>query len=102
MSDILLLTTASIPPGKKISRIIGMVEGHSGLHQGENVTQYTFAKITGKTSDAARDDLVAKAKERNANAIIGIQASHSTVKDGHSFVATYTYIGTAVILTDAD
>jgi uncharacterized protein YbjQ (UPF0145 family) len=102
----ILVTTDSIP-GREIERVIGLVRGnavrgapaqddfHAWLENlvGGEIPEYT--KLLAECREQAIDRLVADARARGADAIVGLKITSSEVADG---AAEFLAYGTAVKL----
>jgi uncharacterized protein YbjQ (UPF0145 family) len=103
----MIVTTANELEGYKITRQLGVVRGltvrsRSALGNigagfqamlGGNITLYT--SMAEKAREEAYELLVAHAKQRGANAIIGMRYDANEIMDGITEVLTY---GTAVVV----
>jgi len=107
-SSVLLLNSASIP-GRDISEILGLVQGHTvfaiwlgkdlsaivRLILGGELTEYT--EMMGKAREAATRRMIAQAAEMGANAIINVRYMTTSVVASAAELLVY---GTAVKLSE--
>ena len=105
---VLLLNSESLP-GKKISKVLGLVQGHTvfaiwlgkdlsaliRLILGGELTEYT--EMMGKARAVATDRMVARAAEMGADAIINVRYMTTSVVGTAAELMAY---GTAVCLAE--
>ncbi len=103
----MILTTQNEITGREISDTLGIVRGNTirarnigadliaGLRNivGGEVLEYT--KLMGEAREQAMDRMLAEAKKLNADAVVGIRFTTSTVLQGAAELLAY---GTAVKL----
>ena len=103
----IIVTTAFDVPGRKISKVLGVVRGNTirsrnlGIYiiswlrslAGGEITNFT--QLISHARDEAFNRMVNEAKKIGANAVIGMNFASSTVMGGTSEVLAY---GTAVKL----
>lgn len=101
----MILTTTPNIEGKAIMEYLGLVTGEAIM--GANIVRDIFASVTDivggrsgayeeKLNDARRiaiDEMVDKARQKGANAIVGIDLDYEVIRDGMLMVAAS---GTAV------
>lgn len=101
----LIITTTHNIEGKTISNYLGIVTGEAIM--GANIVRDLFASITDivggrsgayeqklqQARDIALSELVARAKELGANAVIGVDFDYEVIRDGMLMVSVS---GTAV------
>jgi len=102
-----LMVTTDEVPGHTVVRVIGLVRGNTirARHVGNDIlavfktlvggeiTEYT--KMMAESREQALDRLRAEAVARDANAVVGLRFTTSTVMQGASEILAY---GTAVVL----
>ncbi len=105
----MLLTTIECVPGKRVTRVIGLVRGNTvrarhigrdimaGLRNlvGGEINEYT--KMIAEAREESLDRLAAQAAANGANAVLGIRFITSEVMEGAAELLAY---GTAVWLED--
>ena len=101
----IIVTTAFDVPGRKISKVIGIVKGNTirSRNLGRDIAAgfksliggeiKTFTNLISQAREEAFNRMVNEAKEMGANAIIGMNFTSSTVMKGASEILAY---GTAV------
>lgn len=104
----IIITTAFDVPGRKISRVIGIVKGNTirsrnlgrdiaaGLKSLVGGEIKTFTELISQARDEAFNRMINEAKKMNADAVIGMNFTSSTVMRGASEILAY---GTAVKLS---
>jgi uncharacterized protein YbjQ (UPF0145 family) len=103
----IIVTTAFDVPGKKITKVIGIVRGNTirSRNLGRDIAAgfksiiggeiKTFTDLITQVRDEAFNRMINDAKKMNADAIIGMNFASSTVMRGASEILAY---GTAVKL----
>jgi len=103
----IIITTAFDVPGKKISKVIGIVRGNTirSRNLGRDIAAWfksmiggeikTFTDLISQARDEAFNRMVNEAKKVGADAVIGMNFASSTVMAGASEILAY---GTAVKL----
>lgn len=105
----MIQTTTDEIPGKKVTRVIGLVRGNTirARHIGKDIaaafkniaggeiTDYT--KMMAESREQAIDRMVEEAASLGANAIVGIRFTTSSVMQGAAEILIY---GTAVVVED--
>ncbi|TFH05549.1 MAG: YbjQ family protein [Spirochaetales bacterium] len=103
----MILTTTDDIPGRKISRTLGLVRGNTirARHVGKDIaaafknlaggeiTDYT--KMLAESREQSLDRMMEEARQLEADAIVGIRFSTSSIMQGAAEILVY---GTAVIL----
>jgi Uncharacterized conserved protein len=101
----MILTTTPNIEGKAIKDYLGLVTGEAIM--GANIVRDIFASVTDivggrsgayeeKLNDARRiaiDEMVDKARQKGANAVVGVDLDYEVIRDGMLMVAAS---GTAV------
>jgi uncharacterized protein YbjQ (UPF0145 family) len=101
----MILTTTPNIEGKTIKDYLGLVTGEAIM--GANIVRDIFASVTDivggrsgayeeKLNDARRiaiDEMVDKARQKGANAVVGVDLDYEVIRDGMLMVAAS---GTAV------
>ncbi|MDO8508311.1 MAG: heavy metal-binding domain-containing protein [Nanoarchaeota archaeon] len=104
----MILTTTPSIEGKKIKEYLGIVSGESIL--GANIFRDFFAgirdivggrsaayeKVLKDAQEMAKQDMIQKAKQLGANAIVGIDLDYETVGKGTMLMVSMS--GTAVVV----
>ena len=105
----MLITTSSSVPGHEIDETFGLVRGSAvrASHIGRDIWAFMknlvggeiddYTKLMAEAREQAVDRMVAEARARGANAIIGMRFSNSTIAKGAAEVLAY---GTAVRIVD--
>ncbi|MCX7834901.1 MAG: YbjQ family protein [bacterium] len=102
-----IITTTNTIEGKTISEYLGIVTGEAIL--GANIVRDLFASITDivggrsgayeqklqQARDIAISEMVSRAREKGANAVIGVDLDYEVIRDGMLMVSAS---GTAVKL----
>jgi uncharacterized protein YbjQ (UPF0145 family) len=103
----IIITTAFDVPGRKISKVIGIVRGNTirSRNIGRDIAAFfkslvggeikTFTELISQARDEAFNRMINEAKKMNADAVIGMNFASSTVMAGASEILAY---GTAVKL----
>jgi uncharacterized protein YbjQ (UPF0145 family) len=103
----IIVTTAFDVPGRKISKVIGIVRGNTirSRNLGRDIAAFfkslvggeikTFTDLITQARDEAFNRMVNEAKKVGADAVIGMNFASSTVMRGASEILAY---GTAVKL----
>ena len=105
----MLVSTLEQVPGKRITRMLGLVKGNSirarhlghdlmaGLKNivGGEIADYT--KMIAETREQALDRMLAQARNNGANAVLGVRFATCEMMDHAAEILVY---GTAVILED--
>jgi uncharacterized protein YbjQ (UPF0145 family) len=103
----IIVTTAFDVPGRKISKVIGIVRGNTirSRNLGRDIAAFfkslvggeikTFTDLITQARDEAFNRMVNEAKRVGADAVIGMNFASSTVMRGASEILAY---GTAVKL----
>jgi len=105
----MIVTTTENIPGKKITRVVGLVKGNSirarhigrdilaglrGIVGGE-ITDYT--KAIAETREQAQDRMIESARAQGANAIICMRFTTTSLMQSASEILAF---GTAVVVKD--
>lgn len=105
----MLVLTIENVPGKKITKVVGLVKGstirakHIGKDIGASLKQLVGGELTGydemlvEARKIAIGRMVEDAQSKGANAIIGFRLTSATVMQGAAEMLAY---GTAVIIED--
>ncbi|MGL5640836.1 MAG: heavy metal-binding domain-containing protein [Paraclostridium sp.] len=105
----MLVLTIENVPGKKITKVVGLVKGstirakHIGKDIGASLKQLVGGELTGydemlvEARKIAIGRIVEDAQSKGANAIIGFRLTSATVMQGAAEMLAY---GTAVIIED--
>jgi len=105
----MIVTTTENIPGKKVTRVVGLVKGNSirarhigrdilaglrGIVGGE-ITDYT--KAIAETREQAQDRMIESARAQGANAIICMRFTTTSLMQSASEILAF---GTAVVVKD--
>lgn len=105
----MIITTLPDIPGKKVEKIVGIVEGNTirarnigrdilaGLKNiiGGEIEEYT--KLMAESREQAIDRMIESAEEMGANAVLNVRFSTSYIMSSAAEILAY---GTAVITSD--
>ncbi len=105
----MIITTSPDIPGKKVEKIVGIVEGNTirarnvgrdilaGLKNiiGGEIEEYT--KLMAESREQAIDRMIESAQELGANAVLNVRFSTSYIMSSAAEILAY---GTAVITSD--
>lgn len=103
----MLITTTETIPGRKITKVLGLVKGSTVRAQAIGKDILAFAKnlvggeikectkLLAETREQSLDRMIEEAKEKGANAIVGVNFSTSDIEAGAAEILVY---GTAVII----
>ena len=103
------ITTTSNIPGHEVDETYGLVRGSAvrASHIGRDIWAFMknlvggeiddYTKLMAEAREQAVDRMVAEARARGANAIIGMRFANSTIAKGAAEVLAY---GTAVHVSD--
>ncbi|GLQ73008.1 heavy metal-binding domain-containing protein [Vibrio penaeicida] len=101
----MIFTTTETIPGKKIESVVGVVTGNvvQSKHIGRDIMAGLkgivggelkgYTEMLSESCDTAIERLVQQARELNADAIVGIRFTTSSIMDGSSEILVF---GTAV------
>lgn len=101
----MIFTTTETIPGKKIESVVGVVTGNvvQSKHIGSDIMAGLkgivggelkgYTEMLSESCDTAIERLVQQARELNADAIVGIRFTTSSIMDGSSEILVF---GTAV------
>ena len=102
-----ILCTTDLVPGRTIAEPLGLVRGSAvrARHVGKDISAFLmnlvggeiddYTKLLAEAREQAIDRMVAEARARGADAVIGMRFSNSTIAKGAAEVLAY---GTAVRL----
>ncbi len=105
----MLLSTMEMVPGKRITKVVGLVKGNTirarhlghdfmaGLKNlvGGEIDDYT--KMIAESREQALDRMIAQARANGANAVVGMRFATCEMMDHAAEILAY---GTAVVLED--
>lgn len=107
----MLVLTIDNVPGKKITKVVGLVKGstirakHIGKDIGAGFKQLVGGELTGydemmsEARKIAIGRMVEEAEDKGANAIIGFRLTSAAVMQGAAEMLAY---GTAVVIDDVE
>ena len=103
----MILVTMETIPGKKITKILGLVRGNTirARHLGHDIKAgfknivggeiSDYTKLMGESREQALDRMMENAKALGANAVVGVRFSTSMIMSAAAEILAY---GTAVVI----
>ncbi|UCF05713.1 MAG: YbjQ family protein [bacterium] len=105
----MLIVTADEIPGKRITKVLGMVRGNTirARHIGRDIMAslrnitggeiVEYTKMIAESREQALDRMVAEAEARGANAIVALRFTTASMMENAAELLAY---GTAVVVED--